>query len=164
MIESKKNTIYSFPPVKGNAPILLILGSMPGKASLLAGEYYAHPRNVFWKILCQVFGSEYHADYQHRIYLLKSHGIALWDVCRSAIRETSLDSDISAEVPNDIPAFLRMHPTIKRVAFNGGMPAKLHDKYFERLSRVTYQTLLSTSPANAGYTFEEKLNNWRNFF
>lgn len=163
MIESKKN-IYSFPPVKGKAPILLILGSMPGKASLLASEYYAHPRNVFWKILCQLLGAEYQADYQHRICLLKSHGIALWDVCRSAIRETSLDSDISGEEPNDIPGFLRRHPSINRVAFNGRMPAKLHDKYFERMSQVTYKTLLSTSPANAAYTFEEKLNSWRNFF
>jgi hypothetical protein len=36
-----------FPPVVGPTSRVLILGSMPGRVSLAAGEYCAQPRNVF---------------------------------------------------------------------------------------------------------------------
>lgn len=152
--------VHSFPPIIGKAPRILILGSMPGKASLEAGQYYAHPRNAFWRILCELLNQGHQADYHGRVSLLMSNGIAVWDVCHKAIRHTSLDSDISEEEPNDIPALLKAHPTIKKIAFNGRKPASLYDKYFERLKGVEYATLLSTSPANAAYAYQEKLSNW----
>lgn len=157
------NWIQSFPPILGEAPRILVLGSMPGKASLQAGRYYAHPRNVFWNIMCELLDEDLLANYHERVYLLQSNGIAVWDVCHRARRHTSLDSDISDEEPNDIPGLLKAHPTIKMVAFNGRKPASLHDKYFDRLQGKKYVTLLSTSPANAAYAYHNKLENWSNY-
>ena len=36
---------------------MLILGSTPGEDALKAGEYYGHPRDVFWDIMGELFGA-----------------------------------------------------------------------------------------------------------
>ena len=99
--------------------------------------------------------------YEQRIEFLKAKQMAIWDVCHTAERASSLDSDILAETPNPLDTFLQDQPSIKVVAFNGQKAAKLYDKYFAHLDMVTYHTLLSTSPANAAYSFEQKLANWK---
>jgi len=106
--------VHSFDPISDAASRVLILGSMPGKASLRAGQYYAHPQNAFWKILGALFDFEPGASYDRRIASLHEHGIALWDVMQSCVRKTSLDSDIEASsiVSNPFAGFLRNHPEI----------------------------------------------------
>lgn len=153
--------LQSFLPVVGDAPRVLILGTMPGKESLRRQEYYAHSRNLFWKIVSPLFDHDPPQTYAAKTTMLKKNRIALWDVCRSAFRKSSLDSDIKSEQPNDIPSLIRAHPTIRLVAFNGQKAEKLYSKHFDRLPGVQYTTLLSTSPANASYTFDQKLADWR---
>jgi hypoxanthine-DNA glycosylase len=113
--------IYSFRPLADHNARILILGSMPGRASLDAHEYYAHSQNSFWRIMSQLLQMDPRAPYEDRVRLVKNAGIAVWDVLQSCIREGSLDSNIERDtlVANDFHAFFRAHKKITHVFFNG---------------------------------------------
>ena len=159
--------ICSFPPISAADARILILGSMPGEASLAAGQYYAHPRNLFWPILGEILGQPLPAlSYPERLECLKQRGIAVWDVLHSCERAGSLDAAIDPATlqANDFAAFFRSHPTIEKVLFNGG----LAETAFRRHVRpqlgtmpLQFQRLPSTSPAHAALDFTAKLERWR---
>lgn len=155
--------VYSFPAVADQKAQVLILGSMPGKASLAANEYYAHPRNLFWPIMGQLTGALPDLPYENRVMLLQKSGVAVWDVLKSCVRHTSLDSDITDEVPNDLAGFLNSHPKIRRICFNGQKAQDAFDAHFPTLRRGPYQFMLlpSTSPAHASMKYEQKLEAWK---
>ena len=150
--------IEGFPPVAEADARLLILGSMPSVESLKQGFYYAHPRNAFWPIMCELLCGEYIADYEARGRMLLAHGIALWDVCHCCERETSSDSMIRNEVANDIPS-LAKSMQLEKVLLNGGTAAALYRRHIKGLDIPTLR-LPSTSPA---YTikYDEKKSAWR---
>lgn len=154
--------IKSFEPVVDNNSRVLILGSIPGKESLRMRQYYAHPRNVFWRLVYNIFGCEVQDDYDLRISFLKEKGIALWDVYKSCTREGSLDSNIRDEELNDVAGLLESYPGIKVVFCNGGEAEKKFSiKILRNLNRpVPYKRLYSTSPANASIPFGKKYENW----
>jgi hypoxanthine-DNA glycosylase len=154
----------SFHPAVGEEPRVLVLGTLPGKESLRLNQYYAHSRNLFWRLVFEYYGVESTFNYDIKLDLLKANGIALWDVCAQAQRATSLDSDIKSEIPNPIDEFLQEYPSIKIIAFNGQKAEKLFFKYFTKKEEIKYVTLLSTSPANASYSFEEKMKQWEQIF
>ena len=156
--------IQSFDPIIGKNPKILILGTMPGKESLRQQQYYGHPRNAFWKILSSIFEVPFSNEYQEKKMFVKKHNIVIWDVCKFADRKSSLDSDIKNEIPNAIGDLIERNPTIQRIGFNGQKAASLYDKYVNRISEIQYFTLLSTSPANARFSFEEKKNDWKKLF
>jgi hypoxanthine-DNA glycosylase len=166
--------------LRGLAPIIderarvLILGSFPSAASLAAGQYYAHKQNQFWKILGAILGQPLtELDYAARQAAVKDAGIAIWDVYESCERAGSLDSAIKNGKPNDF-AKLNMEMQagrrsqnsalagrcgIARVCFNG----QAAGKFAPRLEALGFATLIlpSTSPANASWSFERKLEAWR---
>lgn len=150
----------SFPPIVGKNPRVVILGTMPGKESLRSNEYYANRRNLIWEIIYTLFGKQTQTEYHEKIKFLKESRIALWDVCHRARRRGSLDSDITDVIPNDLGNFIRSVASIEIIAFNGKKAEELYDRYFARIESLKYVTLLSTSPANACFTFEAKLENW----
>ncbi|HTW73484.1 MAG TPA: DNA-deoxyinosine glycosylase [Steroidobacteraceae bacterium] len=156
----------SFAAVVGGGARLLILGSMPGAASLAARQYYAHPYNRFWSILGEICGAGGELPYPRRLHCLKSHGFALWDVLHSCVRVGSLDSSIERRSarPNDIPGLLRRHPGIVRICCNGATAHAALLRYFGpelRALGVEVRRLPSTSPANAGCPPADKLAAWR---
>jgi len=158
--------VHSFDPISDAASRVLILGSMPGKASLSAGQYYAHPQNAFWKILGALFDFEPNFSYESRIASLREHGIALWDVMQSCVRETSLDSDIEERsiVSNPFSDFLRNHPEIHTICFNGAKAEASWRKHvlpqLPQARDIAYHRLPSTSPANASIGYDDKVKAW----
>ncbi|MGZ5000921.1 MAG: DNA-deoxyinosine glycosylase [Methylomonas sp.] len=158
--------VFSFPPIAGKGARILILGSMPGKVSLEAHQYYAHPRNLFWPIMGELVGAYPGLDYPERTRILIANGIALWDVLKSCRRPGSLDANIdkSSMVINDFKAFFEAHPQIKRVFFNGATAEHgfrrhvLPDLSAEGLA---FRRLPSTSPAHAALSYQQKLEIWR---
>ncbi len=116
------STIYSFQPIVDNYAKILILGSMPGQASLAANQYYAHHRNAFWPIMTQLLQIHPDASYEEKITALKSSQIALWDVLKSCQRTGSLDSmiEMDTQTINDFQSFFLANGKITHVFFNGG--------------------------------------------
>jgi len=160
--------IASFPPVAAADARLLILGSIPGRESLRQQQYYAHPRNAFWPIIIEVFGAAPDLAYDVRLRLLPANGIALWDVIGQCRRPTSLDSDIeplSVQV-NDFARFFAAHPLITTICFNGGTAETTFRRRILPLLDLGPRPLVlvrlpSTSPANAGCSYADKLAAWR---
>lgn len=160
--------IKSFAPVCDAFSRTLILGSMPGVQSLQREQYYAHPQNVFWRIILQQTNSEPNCDYEKRIELLKQHGIALWDVLSTCERPGSLDNSILATSvqANDFQGLYAKFPNIKRVFFNGAYAETAYRKQVFPKLNSTFRALPllrlpSTSPAHASLSFLEKLEAWR---
>ena len=159
--------IQSFPPIEPQSARILILGSMPGKASLRAYQYYAHPRNAFWPIMAELLGFSAADTYAERTKALQLSGVGLWDVLHSCERESSLDSDIKAEsmAPNDFNAWFTRHPETRAVFCNGGTAFNAWRKHVQVQLASAWQDLPviqlpSTSPAHAAMSREEKALRW----
>jgi hypoxanthine-DNA glycosylase len=157
-----------FAPIAAANARILLLGTVPGAASLAAGQYYAHPRNAFWRILASITGVPHDAAYEARVAGAIAAGIALWDVLESCIRPGSLDASIvrGSLVVNDFAAFLAAHPAIARVGLNGATAAKEFRRHVLPLGVIPgdcCRQLPSTSPAHAAMRFEEKAAVWREF-
>jgi len=159
--------VRSFPPIADARARILILGSMPGKASLAAGQYYAHPQNLFWRILGELTGADPASSYAARVRALKTQGIALWDVLASCARVGSLDSAIEETTirVNDFAAFYRAHPQIAQVFFNGAKAEACYRKQVllaleNAAPAPSYRRLPSTSPAHASVSRAHKLRLW----
>jgi double-stranded uracil-DNA glycosylase len=161
-----KNRIASFSPVAQSTAQILVLGSIPGEASLHAGQYYAHPRNAFWKMMGELVSLDPNGAYEERLEALKLANIALWDVLHSCHRKGSLDAAIepdSIEV-NDFNTFFDRHLHIKMICFNGATAERYYKKYVALKpshASISRTLLPSTSPAHASLSFEQKVIIWR---
>ncbi|MDZ7794202.1 MAG: DNA-deoxyinosine glycosylase [Spirochaetia bacterium] len=183
--------IYGFPPIIGEQPRVLILGSMPGVKSLELGQYYGHQQNHFWRIMSELLGRPMPGGYAGRTAMLCEAGIAVWDVFDSCRREGSLDQSIREAIPNDVPGLLRKYPSIRLVVFNGrkaeqGFYRAVKELYSEavnaadfskksKLSKLTellelpelrereFRRLPSTSPipTRRHKRWQDKLDEWR---
>lgn len=149
----------------------LVLGSVPGAASLKAAEYYAHKRNAFWPIIISIttntppsYESVAKYTYDEKLQLALNAGIALWDVIEQCHRPGSLDSNIKQEFANDFLPFFDVYKKLNRVIFNGRTAAALFKKHIAEEScfpNITFHTMPSTSPAMARLTLEQKTKTWQ---
>lgn len=162
--------LYGFPPIAAADARVLILGSMPGDASLAAGQYYAHPRNAFWPVLAALLGAPWPDwPYAERVTQVEAHGIAIWDVLHACQRQGSLDAAIVRDSmePNDFAGFLQAHPRIHHILCNGQLAEQtfrrhvLPDLPRHLAARLHLVRLPSTSPAHAGLSRQAKLLQWQ---
>ncbi len=139
---------------------VLILGSLPGEVSLARAQYYANPRNQFWRLLAAVSGRDMPDDYDARLRVLRTLHIGLWDVVGSAERTGSLDGSIRKATANPLGELAASLPRLKAVAFNGGRAATMGAAALADHPDLVLLSLPSSSPA---YTlaYELKLARWR---
>ncbi|MBG6111305.1 hypoxanthine-DNA glycosylase [Flavobacterium sp. CG_9.10] len=155
--------INSFPAFVNSSTEILILGTMPGVASLTKQEYYAHPRNHFWKIIYTILSnSTISPIFEEKIELLQTNKIGIWDVLENCERKGSLDIHIKNQKENDFDALLKEFPSIKKIVFNGKESHRFFLKKFGQIEGITYYVMPSTSPANT-MSFENKLKIWSAF-
>jgi TDG/mug DNA glycosylase family protein len=140
---------------------LLILGSLPGEASLAAQQYYANPRNQFWSLIGSLIGQEELATlpYDQRLAALAARGIGLWDVFTSAARTGSLDSAIRAAASAPLADLAARLPALQAIAFNGRLAAKA-GRIALGTTHLALIDLPSSSPAHAAIRFAAKLDEW----
>lgn len=152
---------HAFPPVVSPQTKILILGSLPGEASLAAGRYYAHPQNQFWRLAGAAIGREDlpALPYDDRLAALLAAGIGLWDTVASAQRKGSLDAAIREAEHAPLAELVAGLPELRAVAFNGGTSARIGRRVLEAAS-LRLVDLPSSSPAYAAMTFAEKRNRW----
>jgi len=151
----------SFPPVADDRTKVLVLGSLPGEESLARAQYYANPRNHFWRLIGAVAGLDLvPLPYEARLEALLAAGIGLWDTVGSATRRGSLDGAIRLDRTNDLAKLAASLPGLRAVGFNGGKSASLGLPQLAERPGLELITLPSSSPA---YTrsFEDKLTAWR---
>lgn len=151
----------SFPPVVSADTRLLLLGSLPGEASLRAARYYAYPQNQFWRLTGAVIGDEElpSLDYAARLDRLRAAGVGLWDVVADAVRDGSLDGAIRDHRPNDLAALVATLPALRAIGFNGATAARLGRRMIGAPAGLVLFDLPSSSPA---YTrpIAEKRQQW----
>jgi hypoxanthine-DNA glycosylase len=160
--------LTGLPPLAAADARVLILGSMPGAASLAAQQYYAHPQNRFWTLMSAVIGVELQPlAYDERIRQLLAARIAVWDVLEHCERAGSLDGNIvrGSEIANDFVTFFSTQASLSAVFLNGAAAARAFGRQVQpwlssAFPHITVTALPSTSPANAGLPMAIKRAAW----
>jgi double-stranded uracil-DNA glycosylase len=168
-IQASRFQVRSFPPQVAEGCRVLVLGTAPSIRSLAMQEPYAHPQNLFWALMGEMFDAGRELDYAERVRRLHSRGIGIWDVYASCERPGSLDSAIvrASEVANDIPALLATQPSIAAIALNGGHAQRAFRRLVlpliepARRDTLSLLDLPSTSPANASMSRQRKRERWQ---
>lgn len=139
----------SFAPIVNDQTRVLILGSLPGDASLKQQQYYAHPQNRFWHLLSLIIDTNLvDMSYPERLQTLLENHIGLWDVVAQANRQGSLDSQIRERSDNDLLGLIKSLPELKTIAFNGATANKIGRQILSRQqSDFQILNLPSSSPA-----------------
>ena len=146
---------------------VLVLGSMPGDASLSQARYYAHPRNRFWPLMERLCGVDSSLPYPERLERLHDAGIGLWDVIAHCRRTGSLDAAIERESIEVVPlaAVIGQWPALRMIACNGAMAASLFQRHLWPSVQavrpdLTVVAFPSTSPANASHSLDRLQARW----
>ncbi|MCM1289148.1 MAG: DNA-deoxyinosine glycosylase [Corallococcus sp.] len=113
----------SFNPIVDDQSVTLILGIAPHDNYIEQGQYYCNPNDCFWEAIGQFMKAPANFPsnaYNTKLFLLKSHGIALWDIVHECDRVGATNKDIIKITSyNDIPDLLDKYPSIENIVFNG---------------------------------------------
>ncbi|HIU56380.1 MAG TPA: DNA-deoxyinosine glycosylase [Candidatus Ornithomonoglobus merdipullorum] len=151
---------HNIEPVYDENSKILILGSFPSVKSRETGFFYGHPQNRFWRVVAAVRNEAVPETIAEKKAFLLRNGIAVWDVIKSCDITGSGDSSIKNAVPNDISVILKTAP-IERIFCNGATSYKLYKRFLEPETGMTAVKLPSTSPANAAYSLDRLIDEWK---
>jgi double-stranded uracil-DNA glycosylase len=152
---------HCFPPVTRPDTRLLVLGSLPGAISLAQQRYYAHPQNLFWRLMGAAIGRDLvPLAYEDRLEALLDAGVGLWDTVAKATREGSLDAAIRLHEASDLAALAATLPELRAIGFNGAKSAAIGRKQIGPAPGLALIDLPSSSPAYASLSFERKREAW----
>ncbi|MDD6154501.1 MAG: DNA-deoxyinosine glycosylase [Eubacteriales bacterium] len=152
---------HGFGPVIDKDSEILILGSFPSVKSREEGFFYGHPRNRFWLVLAELFQQSLPVSVSDkRDFLLRNH-VAVYDVIESCSVVGSSDSSISDVEPADIAGMIRGTNIKGKIYTNGAKAWQLYHKYIEPETGIPAVKLPSTSPANAAFSLERLVDEWR---
>ena len=152
---------HCFPPVTRPDTRLLVLGSLPGAISLAEQRYYAHPRNLFWRLMSEVTCRDLvPLAYDDRLEALLDAKVGLWDTVAAATREGSLDTAIRLHEASDLAALAATLPELRAVAFNGATAARHGRRALAGVAGPVLLDLPSSSPAYAAMPFAAKAARW----
>ena len=152
--------MHPIAPIYDKHSTILILGSFPSVKSREEGFFYGHKQNRFWKVVSRVFEEEEPKTIEEKKALLLRKHIAVWDVIAGCDIEGSSDSTIKNVRPNDLSTILD-NAQIKAIYVNGKTAEKYYKKYIEKTINRKAVCLPSTSPANAAWSLERLLEEWR---
>lgn len=152
--------IHEIPPLWDENSRILILGSFPSVKSREGKFFYNHPQNRFWKVLAAVLACPVPQTIEEKRKMLLEHHIAVWDVIASCSIEGSSDSSIRDVVPNSLQEILE-GASIEKIYANGGTAHRLYEKYTKKLTKREAVKLPSTSPANAAWSLERLIGEWK---
>ena len=151
---------HPIPPVWNRDSRVLILGSFPSVRSRETGFFYGHPQNRFWRVIAAATENDIPVTIEDKKNLLLSSKIALWDVIAECEITGSADSSIKNAVPNDLTVILS-NADIKKIFVNGKTAEKYYNKYIRDSLGREAVCLPSTSPANAAWTAEKLIEEWK---
>ncbi|HYD13614.1 MAG TPA: DNA-deoxyinosine glycosylase [Allosphingosinicella sp.] len=152
---------HCFPPVTRPDTRLLLLGSLPGAVSLAQQRYYAHPQNLFWRLIGAVIGRDLvPLAYEERLAALLDAKVGLWDTVAAATRDGSLDAAIRLHEASDLAALVATLPELRAIGFNGATSARIGRRQLGPALDLALIDLPSSSPAYASLSFERKRDAW----
>ena len=133
---------------------------MPSQRSRESGFYYAHPTNQFWRLIGAVCSQDPPVTVEDKIRMLLDRRIALWDVFASAEISASSDASIKRSTSAGAEASWIAETKIKHFFVNGRKAAEGYNWFLRDFTGTDAVYLPSSSAANAGMSFEEKLQKW----
>ena len=152
--------VHNIPPVFDKNSEIMILGSFPSVKSRESEFFYGHKQNRFWKVTSSVFGCETPETIEEKKQFLLNNHIALWDVIARCEISGSSDLSIKNAEPNDLDIILGT-ANIKKIYVNGKTAEKYYNKYLLGRTKIKAVCLPSTSPANAAYSLEKLIEEWK---
>ena len=159
-MQEYKTLEHTFEPIFDEHSQILILGSFPSVKSRENNFYYGHPQNRFWKVMAAVLDWPIPKTVDEKRRMLIENHIAIWDVIESCSIIGSGDASIKDVKVNDFSGILA-NSKVKQIFVNGAKAYQLYHKYGYPVTGIKAVKLPSTSPANAAFSIERLIREWK---
>lgn len=155
-----EHIVHTIEPVFDKNSKVLILGTFPSPKSRAGMFFYGHPQNRFWSVISAVFGEECPKTNSEKIAFLKRNQIAVWDTVYECDIMGASDSSIKNAVPTNLKKITNA-ANIRAVFTTGNTANRYYIKYHEKEIGIKAICLPSTSPANARWSKEALINEYK---